>query len=143
MAEKTDLSKYSLDKDLPDKYWSTYLKKYEKQYKTIFCDDGIWYIQCQRGKIGMYSILKGLMSFTAVCNTKKQKTYFLQKLCLKLFNNFNITQEADMRFSIKFLETDLNLFENVLKPVKKMKLTPEERTRRSENMIKIRSEQLK
>jgi len=131
---------YELDKDVPPSLWNPYLKKYSKKYQTFIDEDGITKIKCKFGKIDTYSLKKGYLSFCGVFYSKNKKSFFLRK-CLNLIGVFfEITQESDTEVVIKFLETDLEKFEDLFLIKKRKKLTEEHRKKLREHLKNLQKD---
>ncbi len=138
MTKKIDLTKYELDRDLPDNFWNEYMKKYSSKYRVFKDDDGIWYIKCKKGKIAMWSIIKHKAFFISNPLTSKQKTYFLKKTLENSKNQLDLVQDSIYEFVITFDENLISSYAYLLGIVKRMKLSKEEKERRRNQMIGLR-----
>jgi len=125
-----DFSKYQLDKDIPEKIWSNYMKKYTKKHILFLGEDKIWKIKCRFGQIEPYSLIKGLLSFYGNFPSPNKKTYFLKKL----ISFSEVVTEGYDEIVIKFKEKELSNLNKLLKVKNRMNLSDEERLRRSETM---------
>ncbi len=136
-TNQVGFTKWELDADIPKSVWNPYMKKYERKFVTFRGKEGIWRIKCRFGDISPYSLKRGLLMFSGTFPTPSKKTYFLKKIK----GLGEITQEASFECTIKFLEKKLNDFTDILQIRQRMKLSQEERKRRSELMKKINTKQ--
>ena len=112
MVKQIDLTKYELDRDLPDTFWEDYLKKYSSKFIVKQDEDKIWYIDCYYGQIKPYSVLKGYLGFYGVFPNSRKKTYFWKKI--KKFD-VELVQDATEELSLKFKENYLSSLLEILK----------------------------
>jgi hypothetical protein len=129
---------YLHDREIPDRVWNTYMKKYGDQYRIIKDEIGIWHIKCKFGNIQLYSLLKHQLCFVGDFRSKQHKTYFKKKLDFKHI----ITQEGDTDIVIMFEERFLPLTSQCMRIYKKYNLSKERRKQLSDQMKKIRKRRL-
>ena len=134
MVNPTDFTQYELDRDIPDKIWNNYLRQYTKRFKVVLGDDRIWHIKCRFGLVVPYSLLKGYLLFVGKFPSPNKKTFFLKKL--KGFD-YQTTQNAYEEVSIKFKESSLTSLCDIIELRKRKNLSPAERERRRQCMLRI------
>ena len=126
------------ERDMPDRTWNTYMKKYGNRYRIAKDEIGIWHIRCKFGTIQLYSLLKHQVCFVGDFHSKTHKTFFKKKLDFK----HEITQEGDTDIVIMFNESLLDILPICMLPYKKYKISDARRKELSDRMKKIREEKL-
>lgn len=134
MVKHIDLTKYELDRDLPNTFWEDYLKKYNPNFIVKQGEDKIWYIDCYYGQIKPYSILKEYLGFYGIFPNSRKKTYFWKKI--KDFD-VELVQDAKDRLSLKFKENYLSSLQEILKIKKRVNLSSSEREKRKQRMLQM------
>ena len=120
------------EKDISQRGWNTYLKKYAKTYKVILKEDRHNAIFCKEGDISRYSNTE--LVFYGEFNTERRKNSRIKMLPAFC----SITQEGDTELCIKFPEEKLQDTEKVFKIRKKKQLTEEHRKALRDRMLELK-----
>ena len=146
IKNSTDFSKWELDRDIPDKIWNHYLKKYIKNYILFKGEEGTWKIKCKFGQIEPYSLKKSLLLFAGSFPTPSKKTYFLKSLRgikLPKGKEVEIVQEGYDECNIKLEEKNLKDLIRIFKVRQRRHLSKEEIQRRRERMAQARTKKVR
>jgi len=136
IVNQVSYDNYALDRDIPDKLWDNYLKKYNKKYVMFINEDRCWAIKCWRGSIEPYSIKNGLLMFSAQYKTPYKKTLICKKLEA---SGVKVTQEGHDELVAKFEESQLSALLTLLRVKKKRKLSLAHKKKSVETLKKARA----
>jgi len=95
------------DRDIPDRTWNSYLKKYEKTYRVKHDENGVYNILCKYGNIQLYSYTHKKLCAVLEFRSTRAVSGFLSKT---KGLTFKISQQGDTDIVIVFDEKDLSLF---------------------------------
>lgn len=133
--KNTSFDKFEIDRDIPDKIWDGYLRKYTDEYRVFRGDEGTYKIRCKFGQIEPYSLIHGYLCFAGTFSSPMKKTWFLKKRPA----NVEVTQDGEWEATVKFSEDYLPSLVDWLGVCKKRRLTESDRNRRREILKKARS----
>ena len=129
----------TLDRDLSDRTWNTYCKKFGNKYIIDHDEINIAVLRCTFGNIQPYSIIKKQLCFVGDFRSVRHKNAFKKKCTFK----HKITQEGDTDIVIMFSEGILDSTAQKLKIHRKKNLSDEQRNVLRERMAKIRKSGLR
>ena len=92
--------KQILDRDLSDRRWNLYLKKYHKKYRCFIDEIGIWSIKCRYGFIQPYSVVQKKLVAVLTYKSSRGINILLNHLQSDSAPDFIITQHGDFEINI-------------------------------------------
>ena len=120
-----------LDRDISQRTWNGYLKKYEKDF-VLFTDEiGITSIKLKKslGFVQPFSLVNKQLHAILSFRSSRHKSGFLNNPIRKALIAPRITQESSQGVCIRFDEKDINLYSKLLLFYKRKNLSKDQRKR--------------
>ncbi len=127
-----------LDRDISQRKWNSYLKKYQESY-VIDSRNGISVIRLKKklGWIEPYSITKKQLVAVLTFNSGQHKTFFKRKLVGFKGFELQITQEGDYELCIRFNENDMKALEPLFSYYPRKKYSDRQRKQYARNVKQL------